>query len=163
MSNSGPLDILCEALVAVTGPLSCSFLSAGQAFTGTQSVSLPDKEEESWKLSVRILGCDFERGYICGSMKALYVLAQDAPPVVETFWEGEIVDTRNFTFHSDKMHVRPVVDMQNWLRFNCFAQLEFHSGYEGAQVDLSMHQYIYMVRFICTIHLLASTPHGSFF
>uniref|UniRef100_A0A7N0T5W0 Uncharacterized protein n=1 Tax=Kalanchoe fedtschenkoi TaxID=63787 RepID=A0A7N0T5W0_KALFE len=77
-------------------------------------------------------------------MKALHVLAEDAPPVVETFWDGEIVDTRNFSFHSEKMSVRPEVDMQYWSKFQSFSQFAVQTGFEGCQWDLSKNVHIYM-------------------
>ncbi|TXG58649.1 hypothetical protein EZV62_016478 [Acer yangbiense] len=69
------------------------------AFSGTQNVSSLQKEE-AWRVNVRIQGCDLEHGYLCGTMEALNVPMADTPVV--TFWEGEIVDTKNYTFFTDK-------------------------------------------------------------
>eukprot|EP00976_Prorocentrum_cordatum_P075421 1181902-Prorocentrum_minimum.AAC.6 len=44
------------------------------------------------------LGLCVPKGYICGSMEALNV--PSAKSSVFTFWEGEIVDSVNFTFHT---------------------------------------------------------------
>ncbi|KAL0375237.1 UNVERIFIED_CONTAM: hypothetical protein Sradi_3439400 [Sesamum radiatum] len=82
-----------------TLPQPCSLLSVGQAFSGTQNVSSLQKDE-AWRVNVRIQGCDLDHGYLCGTMEALNVPMADTPVV--TFWEGEIVDTKNYTFFTGK-------------------------------------------------------------
>ena len=49
-----------------------------QAFAGTQNVSSLQKDE-AWKVNVQIQGCDFDHGYLCGTMEALNVPLADTP------------------------------------------------------------------------------------
>lgn len=49
-----------------------------QAFSGTQNVSSPQKDE-AWRVNVRIQGCDLDHGYLCGTMEALNVPMADTP------------------------------------------------------------------------------------
>lgn len=101
-----------------------------QAFSGTQNVSNQQKEE-AWRVNVQIQGIDLEHGYLCGTMEALNVPMADTPvsshtfthllsscclpfrtllretilvvhAQVITFWEGEIVDGKNYTFYTGK-------------------------------------------------------------
>lgn len=95
-----------------------------QSFSGTQNVSSLQKDE-AWRVNVRIQGCDLDHGYLCGTMEALNVPMADTPvralcilsnhsilvyflmficssSQVVTFWEGEIVDTKNYTFFTGK-------------------------------------------------------------
>ncbi|CAI7817520.1 unnamed protein product [Closterium sp. NIES-54] len=86
----------------------CSFLEPGQAFVGTQNVSSSSspgdsspplsgmERDEAWRVTVRIQQCDMRRGYLCGSMEALNVPSTDTSVV--TFWDGEIVDGKNYSF-----------------------------------------------------------------
>ncbi|KVI03382.1 Vacuolar import/degradation protein Vid24 [Cynara cardunculus var. scolymus] len=63
----------------------CSLLSVGQAFSGTQNVSSPQKEE-AWRVNVRIQGCDLNHGYLCGTMEALNVPMADTPRWKEQYF-----------------------------------------------------------------------------
>ncbi|VAH72107.1 unnamed protein product [Triticum turgidum subsp. durum] len=59
-----------DATAVQPSPPSCSLLTAGRCFAGTQNVSSLQKDE-AWKVNVRIHGCDIEQGYLCGTMEAL--------------------------------------------------------------------------------------------
>ncbi|KAF8007378.1 hypothetical protein BT93_K1398 [Corymbia citriodora subsp. variegata] len=84
-----------------TLPQACSLLTVGQTFSGTQNVSsLQNEKDEAWRVNVCIQGCDLDHGYLCGTMEALNVPMADTPVV--TFWEGEIVDGKNYTFFTGK-------------------------------------------------------------
>ncbi|CAM8980960.1 unnamed protein product [Rhodiola kirilowii] len=154
-----------------TRPPSCSLLSVGQTFTGTQNVSSIQKDE-AWRVNVRIQGCDLERGYLCGTMEALNVPMADTPVV--TFWEGEIVDTKNFTFYTGKWEASLEDDIRHWSRFPSFSSFGVRNQVSavilnkslillvsyllikvliyrvkwlltgGKSLDLSNHPYIYM-------------------
>ncbi|XP_021825487.1 glucose-induced degradation protein 4 homolog isoform X2 [Prunus avium] len=104
-----------------TSPSACSLLSVGQAFSGTQNVSSMQKDE-AWRVNVRIQGCDLEHGYLCGTMEALNVPMADTPVV--TFWEGEIVDTKNYTFFTGKWEATPEDDIRHWTKFPSFSALQ---------------------------------------
>uniref|UniRef100_A0A7N0V3J1 Glucose-induced degradation protein 4 homolog n=1 Tax=Kalanchoe fedtschenkoi TaxID=63787 RepID=A0A7N0V3J1_KALFE len=130
------------ALPGDTRPPPCSLLSVGQAFTGTQNVSSLQKDE-AWRVNVRIQGCDLERGYLCGTMEALNVPMADTPVI--TFWEGEIVDTKNFTFYTGKWEAAPEDDIRHWSRFTSFSQFKSQVEIDGGKsLDLSSSPYIYM-------------------
>nr|XP_043610563.1 glucose-induced degradation protein 4 homolog [Erigeron canadensis] len=120
----------------------CSLLSVGQAFSGTQNVSSPQKEE-AWRVNVRIQGCDLNHGYLCGTMEALNVPMADTPVV--TFWEGEIVDTKNYTFFTNKWKATSEVDIDHWTKFPSFSPLLSQVEVDGGKsLDLSNYQYIFM-------------------
>uniref|UniRef100_A0A7N0VEA7 Glucose-induced degradation protein 4 homolog n=1 Tax=Kalanchoe fedtschenkoi TaxID=63787 RepID=A0A7N0VEA7_KALFE len=130
------------ALPGDTRPPPCSLLSVGQAFTGTQNVSSLQKDE-AWRVNVRIQGCDLDRGYLCGTMEALNVPMADTPVI--TFWEGEIVDTKNFTFYTGKWEAAPEDDIRHWSRFTSFSQFKSQVEIDGGKsLDLSSNPYIYM-------------------
>ncbi|GMP85515.1 hypothetical protein CsSME_00038634 [Camellia sinensis var. sinensis] len=119
-----------------TSPPACTLLSVGQAFSGTQNVSSLQKDE-AWRVNVRIQGCDLDHGYLCGTMEALNVPMADTPVV--TFWEGEIVDMKNYTFFTGKWEAtvgkpfplmvvlsivnRSEVDTRHWTKFPSFSPL----------------------------------------
>ncbi|CAI9287546.1 hypothetical protein Lser_V15G26005 [Lactuca serriola] len=120
----------------------CSLLSVGQAFSGTQNVSSPQKDE-AWRVNVRIQGCDLDHGYLCGTMEALNVPMADTPVV--TFWEGEIVDTKNHTFFTNKWKATSEVDIEHWTKFPSFSPLLSQVEVDGGKsLDLSNYQYIFM-------------------
>ncbi|KAK9069311.1 hypothetical protein SSX86_013427 [Deinandra increscens subsp. villosa] len=120
----------------------CSLLSVGQTFSGTQNVSSPQKEE-AWRVNVRIQGCDLNHGYVCGTMEALNVPMADTPVV--TFWEGEIVDTKNYTFFTNKWKATSEVDIDHWTKFPSFSPLLSQVEVDGGKsLDLSNYQYIFM-------------------
>lgn len=121
---------------------SCTLLTVGQAFSGTQNVSSLQKDE-AWRVNVRIQGCDLEHGYLCGTMEALNVPMADTPVV--TFWEGEIVDTKNYTFFTGKWEAAPEDDIRHWTKFQSFGPLLSQVEVDGGKsVDLSNYPYIFM-------------------
>uniref|UniRef100_A0A0C9QVG0 TSA: Wollemia nobilis Ref_Wollemi_Transcript_5910_1222 transcribed RNA sequence n=1 Tax=Wollemia nobilis TaxID=56998 RepID=A0A0C9QVG0_9CONI len=123
-------------------PPPCTLLSVGQAFAGTQNVSNLQKDE-AWKVNVRLQGCDLEHGYLCGSMEALNVPSAETPVV--TFWEGEIVDNRNYTFFTGKWEATPETDMRHWSKFQCFEPLHSKVQLDGGRSeDLCNYPYIFM-------------------
>ncbi|KAI5391829.1 hypothetical protein KIW84_076576 [Lathyrus oleraceus] len=130
---------------------SCTLLCAGQAFSGTQNVSSLQKDE-AWRVNVRLQGCDLEHGYLCGTMEALNVPMADTPVV--TFWEGEIVDARNYTFFTGKWEAAPEDDIRHWTKFPSFSPLLVATSTlvscsqvevdGGKSMDLSNYPYIFM-------------------
>ncbi|PNX96582.1 hypothetical protein L195_g019791, partial [Trifolium pratense] len=116
--------------------------AAKQAFSGTQNVSSLQKDE-AWRVNVRIQGCDLEHGYLCGTMEALNVPMADTPVV--TFWEGEIVDTKNYTFFTGKWEAAPEDDIRHWTKFDSFGPLLGQVEMDGGKsADLSNYPYIFM-------------------
>ncbi|XP_026663722.2 glucose-induced degradation protein 4 homolog isoform X4 [Phoenix dactylifera] len=112
------------------------------AFAGTQNVSSLQKDE-AWKVNVRIQGCDLDNGYLCGTMEALNVPLADTPVV--TFWEGEIVDNKNYTFFTGKWEATPEDDIRHWSKFPSFAPLLSQVEADGGKsLDLSNYPYIFM-------------------
>jgi len=85
-------------------------------------------------------------------MEALNVPLADTPVV--TFWEGEIVDTKNYTFHTGKWEATPEDDIRHWSKFPSFSPLlifflffPFQSQVEadgGKSLDLNNYPYIFM-------------------
>ncbi|XP_021744035.1 glucose-induced degradation protein 4 homolog [Chenopodium quinoa] len=125
-----------------TSPPPCTLLRVGQAFSGTQNVSSVQKDE-AWRVNVRIQGCDLEHGYLCGTMEALNVPMADTPVV--TFWEGEIVDTKNYTFFTGKWEATPEDDIRHWTKFQSFAPLLSQVEVDGGKsLDLSNYPFIFM-------------------
>ncbi|CAL5422604.1 unnamed protein product [Camellia sinensis] len=132
--------------------------SQRQAFSGTQNVSSLQKDE-AWRVNVRIQGCDLDHGYLCGTMEALNVPMADTPVV--TFWEGEIVDMKNYTFFTGKWEAtvgkpfslmvvlsivnRSEVDTRHWTKFPSFSPLLSQVEVDGGRsLDLSNYPYIFM-------------------
>ncbi|PWZ12312.1 Glucose-induced degradation protein 4 [Zea mays] len=149
-----------EANTGHPSPPSCSLLSAGRvsdfvlsfeiltknvtvvSFAGTQNVSSLQKDE-AWKVNVRIHGCDLEQGYLCGTMEALNVPLADTPVV--TFWEGEIVDAKNYTFFTGKWEASPDDDIRHWSKFPSFTPLLGQIETDGGKsLDFSNYPYIFM-------------------
>lgn len=125
-----------------TMPQPCALLSAGQTFSGTQNVSNQQKDE-AWRVNVQIQGCDLDHGYLCGTMEALNVPMADTPVV--TFWEGEIVDTKNYTFFTDKWGATTEDDIRHWSQFPSFSPLQSMVENDGGKsLDLSNYQHIFM-------------------
>ncbi|CAH2058888.1 unnamed protein product [Thlaspi arvense] len=119
-----------------------SLLGAGQAFSGTQNVSNQQKEE-AWRVNVQIQGVDLEHGYLCGTMEALNVPMADTPVI--TFWEGEIVDGKNYTFYTGKWEAVREDDMRHWSKFPSFSPLQGQVESDGGrQLDLRNYPYIFM-------------------
>ncbi|KAK3282600.1 hypothetical protein CYMTET_9671 [Cymbomonas tetramitiformis] len=140
-----PFNGMSDRLAGLEVP--CSFLSVGQAFEGTQNVpqhSNTGCKEEAWKVHVRIQGCDLDQGYICGSMEALNV--PSAKSSVVTFWEGEIVDNKNYNFFtSQHWGADRSTDLKHWSKFACFAPMKDAVTKDDMQnVDLVNCPYIFM-------------------
>ncbi|PWA87762.1 vacuolar import/degradation protein Vid24 [Artemisia annua] len=65
--------------------------------------------------------------------------------VVVTFWEGEIVDTKNYTFFTNKWKATSEVDIEHWSKFPSFSPLLTQVEVDGGKsLDLSNYQYIFM-------------------
>ncbi|XBI24561.1 hypothetical protein VPH35_049644 [Triticum aestivum] len=144
-----------DATAVQPSPPSCSLLTAGRCFAGTQNVSSLQKDE-AWKVNVRIHGCDIEQGYLCGTMEALNVPLADTPVV--TFWEGEIVDATNYTFFTGKWEASAEDDVRHWSKFPSFTPLLSQIEADGGKsVDLSNYPYIFMVLY----HLTCSYVEAS--
>ncbi|PRQ43201.1 putative vacuolar import/degradation protein Vid24 [Rosa chinensis] len=79
------------------------------------------QKDETWRVNVRIQVCDLENGYLCRTMEALNVPMADTPVV--TFWEGEIVDTKNYTFFTEKWEATHDGDIRHWTKFPSFSAL----------------------------------------
>ncbi|XP_024377492.1 uncharacterized protein [Physcomitrium patens] len=125
-----------------TLPPPCTFLNVGQAFAGTQNVSNMQKDE-AWKVNVRLQGVDMQSGYLCGSMEALNVPAAETPVV--TFWEGEIVDNRNYSFYTGQWDATKETDVKHWSKFASFLELREEVQKDGGKsIDLVNHPYIFM-------------------
>ncbi|KAL0347334.1 UNVERIFIED_CONTAM: Transcription factor CYCLOIDEA [Sesamum calycinum] len=108
----------------------------------TQNVSSLQKDE-AWRVNVRIQGCDLDHGYLCGTMEALNVPMADTPVV--TFWEGEIVDTKNYTFFTGKWGATAEDDIKHWTKFPSFSPLLSQVEVDGGKsLDLSIYPYIFM-------------------
>ncbi|CAI9098284.1 OLC1v1034908C2 [Oldenlandia corymbosa var. corymbosa] len=134
----------------------CTLLSVGQAFSGTQNVSTLQKDE-AWRVNVRILGCDLDHGYLCGTMEALNVPMADTPVI--TFWEGEIVDSKNYTFFTSKWGATSEDDKKHWTKFPSFSPLLSQVEIDGGKsLDLSSYPYIFMVMRKCVF-----IPESEFF
>ncbi|KAH0458462.1 hypothetical protein IEQ34_013777 [Dendrobium chrysotoxum] len=82
-----------------------------------------------WCIDVilHFLGCSFKQdlndGYLCGTMEALNVPLADTPVsyvvnLVVTFWDGELIDAKNYTFYTGKweaitqLHLEPTTDVE---------------------------------------------------
>ncbi|PKU72802.1 glucose-induced degradation protein 4 homolog [Dendrobium catenatum] len=119
-----------------------SLLSVGRAFAGTQNVSSLQKDE-AWRVNVRIQGCDLDNGYLCGTMEALNVPLADTPVV--TFWEGELIDAKNYTFYTGKWEATPDDDIRHWSKFPSFGPLLSQVEADGGKsLDLSNYPFVFM-------------------
>ncbi|KAF7027579.1 hypothetical protein CFC21_039609 [Triticum aestivum] len=108
-----------DATAVQPSPPSCSLLTAGRCFAGTQNVSSLQKDE------------------------ALNVPLADTPVV--TFWEGEIVDATNYTFFTGKWEASAEDDVRHWSKFPSFTPLLSQIEADGGKsVDLSNYPYIFM-------------------
>ncbi|KAL4321898.1 hypothetical protein AHAS_Ahas14G0156500 [Arachis hypogaea] len=138
----GQKNIRYIALDEFEIPVLTPSVYVSQAFSGTQNVSSLQKDE-AWRVNVRIQGCDLEHGYLCGTMEALNVPMADTPVV--TFWEGEIVDTKNYTFFTGKWEATPEDDIRHWTKFQSFSPLMGQVEVDGGKsLDLSNYPYIFM-------------------
>nr|GME00862.1 glucose-induced degradation protein 4 homolog [Ipomoea batatas] len=76
-------------------------------------------------------------------MEALNVPMADTPVV--TFWEGEIVDTKNYTFFTDKWGATTEDDIKHWTKFPSFSPLLSLVEIDGGKsLDLSSYPHIFM-------------------
>lgn len=119
----------------------CTFLRPGTTFKGTQKV--PTNREDAWIVSVLIQGYDPSRGYICGSMEAQNLPTSDE--TVVTFWEGEIVDNRNFAFYTGRWDATRAKDIEHWSKFQPFHSFKdavVHGS--GKLIDMSTSRYVFM-------------------
>ncbi|VAH72108.1 unnamed protein product [Triticum turgidum subsp. durum] len=108
-----------DATAVQPSPPSCSLLTAGRCFAGTQNVSSLQKDE------------------------ALNVPLADTPVV--TFWEGEIVDATNYTFFTGKWEASAEDDVRHWSKFPSFTPLLSQIEADGGKsVELSNYPYIFM-------------------
>ncbi|XP_024028587.1 glucose-induced degradation protein 4 homolog isoform X1 [Morus notabilis] len=143
VESSAPSQVSEGANSEHTSPQACTLLSVGQTFSGTQNVSGLQKDE-AWRVNVCIQGRDLEHGYLCGTMEALNVPMADTPVV--TFWEGEIVDTKNYTFFTGKWEATPEDDIRHWTKFTSFSPLTSQVKADGGKsLDLSNYPYIFMI------------------
>ncbi|XP_011014823.1 PREDICTED: glucose-induced degradation protein 4 homolog [Populus euphratica] len=151
-SSSAPSQLSGENSSGHTSPPVCTLLTVGQAFSGTQNVSSLQKDEawrvnvriqEAWRVNVRIQGCDLDHGYLCGTMEALNVPMADTPVV--TFWEGEIVDGKNYTFFTGKWEASSEDDIRHWTKFPSFQPLLEQLKVDGGKsLDLINYRYKFM-------------------
>ncbi|CAK9178831.1 unnamed protein product, partial [Ilex paraguariensis] len=64
---------------------------------------------------------------------------------VVTFWEGEIVDTKNHTFFTGKWEAKPEDDIRHWTKFPSFSPLLSKVEVDGGRyLDLSNYPCIFM-------------------
>lgn len=142
VESSTPSQVSEGANSGQTSPQACTLLSVGQTFSGTQNVSGLQKDE-AWRVNVCVQGCDLEHGYLCGTMEALNVPMADTPVV--TFWEGEIVDTKNYTFFTGKWEATRDDDLRHWTKFTSFSPLASQVEADGGKsLDLSNYPYLFM-------------------
>lgn len=126
-------------------PEPCCFLSVGQSFQGTQRLtqSMGRQRGENWQVNVRVQGCNWARGYVCGVMEALNV-PQAKSPII-TFWEGEIIDNVNNTFFTNKWNTSKDTDIQHWSKFDGFTEMKPHIfRHSGRSWHIAQSQYVYM-------------------
>eukprot|EP00164_Ancoracysta_twista_P004378 GFYU01005902.1.p1 GENE.GFYU01005902.1~~GFYU01005902.1.p1 ORF type:complete len:207 (+),score=36.51 GFYU01005902.1:386-1006(+) len=127
-----------------------SVLTPGQAFVGTQNVTNTQSKDEAWRVHVRIQACDFDHGYLCGSMEALDVPNyQNGVPGGEesvlTFWEGEIIDNVNYFFLTQRWDANKTTDIEHWSKFECFSEMREAVQKDGGKsLDIKNSDYIFM-------------------
>ncbi|CAN8073334.1 unnamed protein product [Agarophyton chilense] len=123
-----------------------TFLSVGQTFSGTQTVNTSasqSKGADEWRVNVVIQGLDLQNGTICGSMEALDVPKAVSPVV--TFWEGQIIDNRNYYFWTAQWEADVDRDVEHWRKFVAFAPLHQRvKSDRGDDIDLSQLRYVFM-------------------
>eukprot|EP01025_Chloroclados_australasicus_P030864 TRINITY_DN3105_c0_g1_i3.p4 TRINITY_DN3105_c0_g1~~TRINITY_DN3105_c0_g1_i3.p4 ORF type:complete len:455 (-),score=81.67 TRINITY_DN3105_c0_g1_i3:2154-3518(-) len=130
---------------------SCSYLSMGMVFKGSQTVqnaavgglnqATLEKLNE-WEVTVTIQACDMSTGYVCGMMQASNVAG--ASGSILTCWVGEIIDNVNHTFITDKWGALRSTDAQYWGLFDSFLTLPECIYRNGKSKELGTHPYIYM-------------------
>ena len=112
----------------------CSFLEPGTSFRGTQDVTqAPYSQRESWNLAVTVEGCDWDRGYVCGTMEAEGLNCSIGTRPVVTFWEGELIDNKNYFFRTNKWGATNATDKCHWLRFPAFDHLNKAAAHAAAR------------------------------
>ncbi|KAK9168372.1 hypothetical protein Syun_000512 [Stephania yunnanensis] len=141
--NRSISDSLTCANSGDTLPPACTLLSIGQAFSGSQNVSSLQKDE-AWKVNVRIQGCDLIMDIYAAPWKHLTFRLQTHRKLV-TFWEGEIVDTKNYTFFTGKWEATIEDDIRHWSKFPSFSPLLNEVKDNGGRsLNLSNYPYIFM-------------------
>eukprot|EP00775_Hariotina_reticulata_P006882 gene6882-7098_t len=99
--------------------------------------------EEHWGVTVKLLDVDPSRGYIAGSMVA--DVAGNPAGLVETFWEGAIINDASNTFYTGAWGATRSNDLRHWARFDNFEDIrplvELNNGRCGR---LQNHPFIYM-------------------
>lgn len=125
----------------------CSFLRPGQVQQGRQKVNrplrLPSNPEEQWRVEVHFQEVDLQRGYLSGCMRAENVPNAQGP--VTTFWEGEIVDNKNFSFVTSRWDAVPASDFKHWAKFPAFEAIQSEVKVRRGRCSrLSNFRYIFM-------------------
>lgn len=123
-------------------PQMCSFLYSGQIFTGLQKYDNKGQGNDvnNWKVEVQIHEYDMETGYLCGTMESTVV--NDLSAI--TFWEGEIIDNRNFTFLTKKWKANKKTDYDYWCSFEAFRLLKCVNWSSGSCSKLESFPFIFM-------------------
>ncbi|XP_040372891.1 uncharacterized protein LOC112194134 [Rosa chinensis] len=97
-------------------------------------------------------GCCYQELPSSYSICASLLKVQTPPPVtllsvgqVVTFWEREIVDTKNYTFFTEKWEATQDDDIRHWTKFPSFSALLSLVEVDGGKsLDLSNYPYIFM-------------------
>ncbi|EFN56463.1 hypothetical protein CHLNCDRAFT_22436, partial [Chlorella variabilis] len=124
----------------------CAFLRPGQSFEGGQRVAhhhgaIP--KQETWEVKAVIQHYDPAKGYVAGTMEGGNV--PDMPAPVTTFFEGEVIDNRNFTFFTADWDACADTDFLHWSKFGPFRQLHAQVVRHGGRCPaLAAHPYVYM-------------------
>lgn len=79
-------------------------------------------KQDSWAVSVTLLGYDHSQGTVCGHMQASNLPNEAAP--VTTYFEGEIVDNNNHTFYTPRWGATAASDIRHWRQLPGFAALQ---------------------------------------
>ncbi|KAL1922375.1 uncharacterized protein VTP21DRAFT_9914 [Calcarisporiella thermophila] len=103
-----------------------SYLLPGRVFTGTQHLTEHVRgssaaHREDWEVRVTIYSVDFHKGRVEGLMEATNVPYISGPVI--TYWEGEIVDMKNYTLWTKKWHADAETDLLHWRKFEPFRGL----------------------------------------
>ncbi|KAJ2414897.1 hypothetical protein H4218_001631 [Coemansia sp. IMI 209128] len=112
--------------------LDCSLLQPGMKYVGVQKIIAqsemqfrhgrglnPDVGKEQWDVEVAVHTVDMKSGRLTGIMRAINV--PNTPMPVVTFWEGEVVDFKNFTPLTGKWRASADNDKQHWRLFASLA------------------------------------------
>eukprot|EP00210_Caulerpa_lentillifera_P003622 g3457.t1 len=117
------------------------FTTMNTTTTTAAAAAAPVSSAEEWSAQVQIKEYRPDEGYLCGTMKA-YVKPES--PVI-TFWEGEIIDNKNYTFKTQKWTASFNKDMDHWRRFQAFRNLNCPLLSDCSKVPgLKEYPYIFM-------------------